>query len=451
MQITSFEDDMFSLAAFADRLEKFINVERRFVEGSLVLALNSRYGSGKSTFLRMWKNSIEEPVDLVDRPVVVTLNAWESDFYGDPLFSIISSLIETTMESGDSPESLIRAVKSLGWYGTAIGGQVVKKFTGVDAVAAGDYAEKKTGKDESKKQILSDAFSVFKGRKTAMEEIKKSIKELVENTEPYVLFMVDELDRCRPDYAITYLETIKHIFDFPRAVFILAADRRQLENSARTSFGTNLDFEEYYRKFVHREISLPSICESGYTNIVGKYTERYLKSNEFRVCVAKLDGYRIKEITELIAGLKLTPRQIQEVFRLLGHLCATELDKKQELHWCLTVCSSFMSVMKVSDSSIFALLGAGLLPPRQAVEFFRTVYRENEQSIEYWVTLLYTGGGLYFEPGTVADEVLAECGPVGKGVAQDAKSGGWRQGWGGSGHNRFAQAYEKLEQISRWA
>ena len=70
-----------------------------------------------------------------------------------------------------------------------------------------------------------------------MGTLKNAVREIVSSSSPRAFFIVDELDRCRPDYAITYLETIKHIFDIKGAVFILAADRQQLENSAKTAFG----------------------------------------------------------------------------------------------------------------------------------------------------------------------------------------------------------------------
>ena len=106
--------------------------------------------------------------------------------------------------------------------------------------------------------VLLDTFSIYQGRKEAMSKLRAAIKKFVEESKRRVLFLVDELDRCRPDYTISYLETIKHIFDVQGAVFVLAADRQQLENSAKTAFGPNLDFEEYYRKICSQRDYTPT-------------------------------------------------------------------------------------------------------------------------------------------------------------------------------------------------
>jgi len=54
LEVATFEDDLLKLKAFSQRLEEFIAVEHDYIEGSLVVALSSKYGSGKSTFLKMW-------------------------------------------------------------------------------------------------------------------------------------------------------------------------------------------------------------------------------------------------------------------------------------------------------------------------------------------------------------------------------------------------------------
>ena len=208
MIITTFDQDLFDLKPFAQRLQAFIEVEHQFVEGSLVIALNSKFGSGKTTFLQMWKADLEGRREEENTPLVISLNAWESDYYGDPLFAIVSGLIERVRQIGESADRILDAVKDIGWFATAIGGQIVQKLTGIDAVAAGEIAEEKKAKRKGAAQVPGDTFSAYQGRKDAMRNLKKAIREFVASAKPRVLFLVDELDRCRPDYAISYLETI---------------------------------------------------------------------------------------------------------------------------------------------------------------------------------------------------------------------------------------------------
>jgi len=104
-----------------------------------------------------------------------------------------------------------------------MGGQVVKKMT--ELMLSRPVISQKEEKETTRRCSYSVRYVfMYQGRKAAMESLKKAIREFVAASEPRVLFLVDELDRCRPDYAITYLETIKHIFDIKGAVFLLAAD-----------------------------------------------------------------------------------------------------------------------------------------------------------------------------------------------------------------------------------
>ena len=276
MIVSTFEEDLLGLKEFANRLDKFIATEQKFVEGSLVIALSAKFGFGKTTFLQMWSSSLKNAEEKEDRPFIISLNAWESDYYGDPLFAIISELVDCIQkeEGKESVKELKDAAKNLskdlGWFTTAIAGQILKKMSGIDPLAAGKFTLEKKEKRDHELKVLPDTFSIYKDRKEAMHKLKLALQDFVESSKRKILFMVDELDRCRPDYAINYLETIKHIFDVNGAVFILAADRQQLENSAKKAFG-DLDFEEYYRKFVHREVSLPEISKENYAKLVSKY------------------------------------------------------------------------------------------------------------------------------------------------------------------------------------
>lgn len=447
MKVLTFEDDLIGLKELATRLEKFIAVEQNYVEGSLVISLSSKYGSGKTSFLQMWKSSLENAENKNEKPLLISLNAWESDYYGDPLFAIVSALVNCTQKEGEPAQKLLNAAKDLGWFATAIGGQIVNKFTGVDAVAAGDLAEKKKAKRE-KHEVMPDTFSIYEGRKNAMNALKVAINEFVEKSKPGVWFMVDELDRCRPDYAISYLETIKHIFDVKGAVFLLAADRRQLENSAKTAFGSDLDFEEYYRKFIHREISLPAISDSSYKKLASKYVRYYLDGDGKRNCFMKLDN--MEHISELVGALKLTPRQIQEVFRILGHIFETSEEKKGRLLWCLAVGSIVMAALKMGEPRIFRLLGNQELKPKDGLDYLNIIFG-GKNNIEWWFTLFFTGGGLKIEEDEKAEQVFRKVGLINEGDDFRAKDlGQWHAGWGHSYSNRFAQIYEKIEQISQW-
>jgi hypothetical protein len=447
MEVTKFDEDLLELKEFSERLEKFIEVEHDYVEGSLVVALSAKFGSGKTSFLRMWTDALN---NKEESPIIVNLNAWESDYLGDPLFAIISALSNSLEKEGESTGELISAAKDFGWFATAVGSQIVAKFTGIDPVAAGKIAEEKKEARDGYGDGIPDSFSIFEGRKKAMEALKLAIQGYVESNTPKILFLVDELDRCRPDYAISYLETIKHIFNIQGAVFVLAADRKQLENSAKAAFGSNLDFEEYYRKFIHREVSLPEISDQGYSRLASSYVQYYLEREGERLCFMQLEHYRIQNITDLIAALKLTPRQIQEVFRTLGHVFSTTEDKRGSLYWCLAVGTILMAAVRIGAPEIFNLLGRQSLEPQKALDFLKGLL--GEEHLDWWFILLLTGGGLKIKEGKEAEEIMKDVGLLKAEAKFDRprELGQWYQGWGHSFGSRFTQIHEKIEQVSGW-
>ncbi len=97
--------------------------------------------------------------------------------------------------------------------------------------------------------------------------IKNSIKEFNENMQTILdlikeekslplFILIDELDRCRPNYAIELLENIKHIFDIPNIYFIIATNSKQLSHSINAIYGMNFSSHTYLKRFFDLEYNL---------------------------------------------------------------------------------------------------------------------------------------------------------------------------------------------------
>lgn len=447
MFVGDFTEDLIGWKSFGDRLLSFIEVDRHFVEGSLVLGLSSRYGSGKTTFLRMWKNHLQSLES--QKLTVVSLNAWESDYFGDPLFAIVSALVGSIEESGQDANPIKEAAKDIGWMATAIGSQIVKKATGVDLMAVGDTAEKKRKSRQEAKTVPMDGFAAFQHRKSAMLKLKSALSEFITNSGEITLFLVDELDRCRPDYAISYLETIKHIFDMHGAVFILAADRHHLCNSAKTAFGRDLDFEEYYRKFVHREVNLPPMDETAYRKIAEAYTNHFLEREGLRRTFLNFGQYRRDVFPDLAQTLKLTPRQIQECFRILGHVLSTDEERAGRLLRFIAYATIAMVALRAGRPAAYHKLGQQCLTPTEAVDLI--VNDLNLRNADWWFTLFATGQGILLDKDENLIDVMKTVKIVSENFTErDLGLMNWIEGWGHHASNRFAQTYQRIEQIMHW-
>ena len=164
----------------------------------------------------------------------------------------------------------------------------------------------------------------------------------------------------------------------------------------------------------------------------------------------ELDNYQREKIVELIGALKLTPRQIQEVFRILGHICETTEESQVHLPRNFDLGSIIMATLKIAKPSVFHRLGKQALEPQEAVDFFKNLLDENTWDI--WFKLILTGGGLKMKKDERAEKILTKLGLLDKSYnpINPVDLSGWRNGWGFHNFNGLVQIYKKIEEISQW-
>ncbi|TDU64146.1 KAP-like P-loop domain-containing protein [Prosthecobacter fusiformis] len=331
----SFEQtDKLGLSPFCQRLERYLIVESGFVEGSLVVALNAPFGGGKTTFLEMWKTDLlnrrQSPAGetAFTAPMPVMLNAWESDYCGDPLVAILAGLLKAVdhWKGKDAPQpsekaSLWESAKDVAWFSVSLANDVAAKPTGLNPVKAGEFAEKKKKERAAK---TPDFITLFNQRKDALEKLKEQMAATFSGTSTKVIVFVDELDRCRPDYAVSYLETIKHVFNVKGMIFVLAVDLHHLEVSTKSLFGSDLKFPEYFRKFSHRTFNLPEPEAGSIGTLLEEMVAKHVTRRGQRNSAFKGGDYLVRMTGPLVCAWRMTPRQLHEAFRILGHSLAIE-------------------------------------------------------------------------------------------------------------------------------
>ena len=109
---------------------------------------------------------------------------------------------------------------------------------------------------------IDDAVDAYTAEKSLLEQFHKSLTDTIEklNAEgkkPQLIVFVDEVDRCRPTFAVELLERIKHLFNVPNAIFVLSLDKQQLAVSLSAIYGSGINSEEYLRRFIDLEYALP--------------------------------------------------------------------------------------------------------------------------------------------------------------------------------------------------
>ncbi|HEH8674990.1 TPA: P-loop ATPase [Pseudomonas aeruginosa] len=221
-----------------------------------VVNINSPWGTGKSYFLGEWRLSL-----FASRPVVY-FNAWENDFTGDPLISIVANIKEQLSQyrkSSAIKKSLAKMVKQASRAFLAIapvvGKGVLKKTTGVVAEELGasveNIAVETSGETAEKliEKLIEDNQKSLEEVVKFKESLRRLFAEVAEKDSCPVYIFIDELDRCRPTYAIELLERIKHLFEVDGCRFIIATDTVQLSHSIRAVYGAEFASIDYLKRF----------------------------------------------------------------------------------------------------------------------------------------------------------------------------------------------------------
>ena len=228
------------------------------IQGPCVLAVDAAWGTGKTTFLRIWSQHLRN-----EGFPVVEFNAWETDFSGDPFVALSTELTKELQEHTNdqiatqatelkkaAKEVILRAVP--GAIRLATGG-----ILDIDPLLA---LREEAG--QSSTSYAEDRLSEYLQAQKSVEEFRHILQKMAEtlsessDNRPLVV-VIDELDRCRPSYAAELLEMAKHLFTVDHIVFVLAVNRSELAHSIRALYGSRFDADGYLRRFFDVDFRLP--------------------------------------------------------------------------------------------------------------------------------------------------------------------------------------------------
>ncbi|MBF8726834.1 KAP family P-loop NTPase fold protein [Pseudomonas putida] len=281
-----------------------------------VLNINSPWGTGKSFFLEHWAEMLSE------KHVCVRFNAWETDYSAEPLVALITCIEEQLKDPVELLATPVgAAIVNTGSLlvkkaGPLILKGLVRKFSGVelDELIGGGAEDTVDGVVEA---LIKDQSETQRNVKEFKEEVKRRLSQAAEdrglNGPAFIL--IDELDRCRPTYAIELLERIKHFFELEGCRFVIASDSAQLAHSIRAVYGQGFHSERYLNRFFDAEFRLdnedifslvksilpavPSISLG--INVSGQISRHYISEREATypdryTVICELKGYSENEL-----------------------------------------------------------------------------------------------------------------------------------------------------------
>lgn len=242
-----------------------------------VIGIDASWGSGKTYFDKLLIDFISDNEKLMHIKTIY-YDAWSSDFWDnafEPFFSKIieSSVMDSEIIKSGSADILKSAAKIVA---LGIKGFTLKKIENLFDTGSADHIL-----DEYKKMwdnALDDEYQVdkffkeFANFSRAISFFKISLENAVKKNEGKIVIFVDELDRCKPTFAIQTLEIVKHLFNIEGLIFIFSLDLEQLSYCVQSVYGEKIDAVGYLERFFNFITTLPRL---DYGNIVQLYVREF--------------------------------------------------------------------------------------------------------------------------------------------------------------------------------
>lgn len=342
----------------AETIEKYLVREaatfrRLHREESIVLGIDAPYGRGKTWFLERLGAQLE-----LSHPVA-RINAWADDVGDEPLIAFMAAIDEALapyLKASSKLRDRMAAAKAaaLPVMGKLVSGALVKALTKIagdeieeeiggvlEEAVRGAKTKPKEGEDGAASVAMEAALeklgneidnlvdrrgaamlTAYRQRKLSRDLFRQNMRSLVANIDGSkgpgavpLIVIIDELDRCRPHYALRTLEEIKHFFEIPGVVFILGLHGGQLSKSIKAVYGSEFDSDDYLRRFFTRRYELrpQSIVEL----VAASFEEWGLNEAKFEFPEAVVgDGYMLTKprlVGLILAQWHVTPREITAI------------------------------------------------------------------------------------------------------------------------------------------
>lgn len=341
------EVDIFNRAEFGKELVNLI----LNTENELVVALDSPWGEGKSTFIKMWKGFLNEK----EIPAIY-FDAFENDYQKDAFLAISRQIYKLMEENSESVANSFKskatsALKVLGRSAIRVSTRVVTAGIIDETLleGAGIKNEASTIVDN----FISNQFAQAQSDEKSLEDFKNHLSDLAKETSKYgrIIFIIDELDRCKPSFALEVIESIKHLFSVPNIVFVLAMNSEQIEECIRSEYGRGINARKYLHKFINIWCSLPK-TGTRYSSIHKQYLNYCLSAMDFE-SNCRSHETAIELYGDLATHYNMSLREIEKSltnFAIIHNITEGNLNTD---YLCLAV---YISIVKVNCPRTFVKL-----------------------------------------------------------------------------------------------
>ncbi|MCK0096480.1 KAP family NTPase [Yoonia sp. F2084L] len=241
-----------------------------------VISIEAGFGHGKTFFRKAWAEHLRQQGEIV-----VEIDAQQSDHSGDPVVTFLGALLALIPESEpERRKAFWQRAKQVGAVGSKVAVNVLTRGAAdqIGEALVGDGTEASDAEamlseivDEVGKELsdylgglIAHQLQADKARTKELPEHLKVLFDTITEGAPNrrIVVIIDELDRCHPDYAIALLEAMKLVFSQPGFAFVLMVNADHLEALANRRFSDAQQGERYLDKFVDIRLQLPRTNEA---------------------------------------------------------------------------------------------------------------------------------------------------------------------------------------------
>ena len=328
-------DDVLGRRDIATRLTKLIQSQKV----PFVISIDGSWGTGKTFLLKRWQKDLE-----VNGFSAIYFNAWEDDFCDDPLLAILGQLSEYFKE-GKLKGIASRLFQVAGSLLKQNALSVLHKHIGLDLEIK--------NKEQDQRNLLEEYLDQRATKDQLKQHLEKISAAVLEETGHPLVFIIDELDRCRPTFAIELLERVKHIFDVPNLVFVFGINREELCAALQSVYG-EIDAAVYVRRFFDMELILPEADLEGFCrNLMGKFelAEFFNSIDKEATSDSRSDEFQLlhKYLPVLWGRLGISLRDMDYCVRMIA-LVGKSLDPQRSIFpWLL----GLLIPLKLNNSILY--------------------------------------------------------------------------------------------------
>lgn len=281
---------------------------------NFIMSINGEWGCGKTVFAKqieyllnnneLYTSVCNENMTIADDKIkeqeVYYYNAWENDAINMPVQSLIFQLIKHFNMKYENELNLKEVGKSVL--------DVFVKISSMGLIDMNNISNEKF-KQVDYEQLMSDISNIENLKKC----LNNVINQILRERKNRLTIIIDELDRCRPTYAIEMLECIKHFYDNDKVSFLVVTNNMQLSKTVRKIYGNEYNGYLYLQRFydVIINLSYDTSTKIKYASfIIGRDLEEIHIRNEIIMTCINYFQLELREINKFIASVKIAERML---------------------------------------------------------------------------------------------------------------------------------------------